>query len=770
METKKSFQNKENNVIKEITFKFLPYWPLFVLLFIVSIGSSVVYLHYATPLYQISASMLIKDEKKGADDSKMMESLNIYTSNKIVENEIEVIHSRRLMTQVVNNLGLYAPISYKGKVKTTSAYTTSPISIRVKNPAELEGNSLPTNIFFSYDHESKLVKIDNKTYKLNEWVNTPYGTLNFIINPASDRPSNNSYYFSLVSPRQVVNQVLGYLDVYSASRLSTVIYLDYKDEIPKRGEDILNELVKVYNNAAIEEQNSLAANTLSFVDERLKYVGKELSSVEKQIQQYKAQKGVVNLSQQGSLYLQNVGENDQKLATIKMQSEILDQVETYVNSSNNNTGIIPSTLGIQDPVLSNLLQKLYDAEINYNKLKKTVPENNPIITSLQNEIDKIRPNILENIRIQKIGLNTSLSNLNSTNQKYSSILEAIPQKERGLLEINRQQAVLNNVYAFLLQKREEAELSYASTVVHSRPVDFAESSDTPVSPKKIIILLAAFTFFPGIGVVIVVFREFLSRKVLFRSEIEESTDIPVLSEIFHTKKGNGFIINKENNTLYHQFRQLRTVLGLYKKNLSKRLLITSSISGEGKSFISTNLSITLAASGKKTVLLDLDFRNPKISRTFEVEDQIGIIEYLEGGIEPYEIIKATQYDNLFVIAAGSLTSEEATEKISNGKLEELFRYLNDIFEVIIVDSPPVEPVSDSYILSQYVDNTVFVVRHRYTPKAVIKSLDGNNKVKDLKISCIVFNDVKPRGFFNRTYGYGYGYGYNSNYKYSYSKS
>jgi tyrosine-protein kinase Etk/Wzc len=753
---KQQKQKKESGIIDIILFRYMPYWPLFIIMLVISLALAWSYLQYTTPLYQATATLMVKDEKKGTASSAPMEELNIYNSKKIVDNEIEVVRSRAIMNEAVKELHLYAPISEAGEVKTTSAYESSPIVIETKSFDKLPDVD---RIYFKVNDKGDVV-IDKQTYPLYQWVATPYGELMFKPNDKKIKEPSNSLFFKLVKPESVSDSYLSQLQVTAASKLSTVIYLTLKDEVPKRAEDLLNKMLEIYSKFSIKEKNKLAANTLTFVTDRLRSVEQDLDSMEKSLQRYKSRKQVIDLSEQGRLYLQNIGENDRRASELSMQLAVLDQVEKYVVSKDDKAGIAPSTLGNNDPILTGLLQKLRDAELQYESLRKTTAENNPMVVSLSNQIESLRPTILENIRSQKTGLLASKSQLSNATGTYNSMLLSIPQKERELLDLSRQQIIKNNVYTFLLQKREETALSYASTVADSWVVDNAKASGSPVSPNKMIIYLAAIFGGLVVAAAFITMKELFNRKVLFRSEIEEATKVPVAAEILYLKGKNDLVITQDKGSMItEQFRQLRAAIGMYGKQTNiKKLLVTSSISGEGKSFVSSNLALSLAYSGKKVILVDLDLRNPKASAVMDVSYEDGVAEFLEGNIEPAQIIHTTLHKNLFVIGAGG-DVVNPTELLLNGKIAELFEYLEDTFDYIVVDTTPVDPVTDAYVLSEYCDTTLFVVRHGYTPKTMIQMLDDNNKIKALKNVFIVFNGVRSRGFLKGNYGYGYGYGY-----------
>jgi capsular exopolysaccharide synthesis family protein len=387
------------------------------------------------------------------------------------------------------------------------------------------------------------------------------------------------------------------------------------------------------------------------------------------------------------------------------------------------------------------------------------------VIPLAQEIAQIRPQILESIRNQRNSLTASKANLTANSSVFSSMLNTVPQKERELAEISRQQAIKSNVYSFLLQKREQTALAVSSTVSDGKVLDTAVSSGKPVSPKIPFIYLAAVFAALIIGAAFISAKEVLNRKILFRSEIESFTTLPVVAEISTVKKKQSLLDNNSKVSLVaEQFRQLRAAIGLYGKHAhDKKLLVTSSISGEGKSYISTNLAMSLALSGKKVVLIDLDVRNPKVSYMLGVKDKPGIADFLTGSKSKEEIINSTSYPNLFVIGAGE-NAEHARELILEGRLNDLLLQIEDGFDFIVMDTSPIEPVSDAYVLGRYCDRTLFVVRHGYTPKNMVQLFDENSKIQGLKNPVIVFNDVHSRGFLNRTNGYGYGYGYASVYR------
>ncbi|MCX6145643.1 MAG: capsular biosynthesis protein, partial [Candidatus Kapabacteria bacterium] len=386
------------------------------------------------------------------------------------------------------------------------------------------------------------------------------------------------YYFNLLEVKEAAEDLLGNLKVTASNKLSSVINLSYRDYKTNLAEDVLNELIVAYNNEAIIEKNALAKKTLSLIEERLNIVGGELNTIEQKIQQYKAGSEAVDISTQGQLFLQNVSANDQKLSDVNMQLSVINQLENHIQTNNSNVGISPSTLGVSDPTLSQLLNSLNIAELEREKLKKTVAENNPLLVSVTDQINKIKPNIIDNIQSQRNNLEANKKYLAATNSRYSNMLHSIPVKERQLLEISRDQNIKSGIYSFLLQKREESELSYASNLSDTRVVNYAQSSNSPVSPNKLIILAAIIIATFGLPIALVNTMETFSPTILYRNEIEALTSIPIIGELGYNKSKKQLLIEAgKRSFIAEEFRKIRfslQYLGI--DSTHNKILLTSS--------------------------------------------------------------------------------------------------------------------------------------------------------------------------------------------------
>lgn len=751
---------ENDTLLQKFLSKYLPYWPLFVLAAVLAMLSAWLYLKFSPSVYEATATLIIKDEKKGTEESKIAESFNLISAKKIVENEIEVIQSRTLMQRVAISLNLNTPIIEKRNLIRKSAYFSAPVSIKTIHPEAIKTS---LNIPLTFSANTGEVVLDGKyRYPIEKEVETPYGELLFKKNthyiPDED---NHKFYLSVYRLQELVPALLKNFKAEPAGKLSSIVNLSYRDEVPERAETVLNALIQIYRQSEIDDKNILAKNTLEFVNERLAIVANDLDSILHQVQLYKSDKGAVDISKQGQLYLTNVSENDQKLSEINTQLSVLTQLENFVKDSDNRETVTPSTLGLNDPLLTRLLDQLNLLELEYEKGKVTIGENNPRLLEIRDQVNKLKPNILKNINSQQKSLLAIRENIYATNRSYNSMLEKVPQKERSLIDISREEQNKRNIYNFLLEKKEESEIAYASTVSNNRIVDEAEAGDKPIFPKKIMVYATALVFFTGLFMMLITLRESLKSKIMYRREIEECTLVPIIGEIASNEKKQSIVIETgRRNFIAEEFRKLRLSLSFPGiDDTHKKILVTSHLSGEGKSFVASNLAVSLALTGLKVILADLDLNHPSQDKIFKTDNRLGVSSFLEKKVTLAEIISPVSgYDNLSLITSGPLP-ENPTELIMNRRVEILLKNLETEFDIVIVDTSPVGLVTDGYALTKLCDATLFIVRHNYTPKVLLRRLDQNNKINPIHNPAIVFNGVKQKGFFASTRGYGYGYDY-----------
>ncbi|QHS63111.1 GumC family protein [Chitinophaga agri] len=762
-------REEHTGLLEMIRHKYQPYWPLFVIASIISFSIAYVYLRYATPLYKISSSLLIKEDTRPVESS-IIEMMDPLGRGKKVDNEIEILKSRTIAKTVVRNLNLYGEVFEKGRIRDISMYKTGPVQFEFLDPDLIDPNE-GTIVPLKYDYAGKKVSLDDQTYPLNDTVHTKWGRM--IIKPVPGYNPNGEhgegYYLKVSGDRALAGVFLSNLKIAPATKTANVLRLEYVDAVPKRGMDMLNELMKAYDAASIDDKNKTASKTMAFVEERLRIITAELSQVEGKIQEYKTNEGIVDISEQSKLFLNAVQDNDVRLSEADMQLSSLSAVQEYVKGKGAGDNLVPATLGIADPTLLGLVSKLQDSELQLERLRKTTGENSPLIASLTAQIEKLRPAILDNISSLRANLEASRAKLAGQNGRFMSMLKGVPSKEKTLLEVSRQQQIKNNIYTFLLEKREETQLQYAAAISDSRIIDLAEAESFPFSPKKSMVM--ALALIAGIAVVagFIAVKDLMNHKVMFRSDIEKGTSAPIIAEIMFDKSGAIAITEGKRTPVAEQFRALRTSLSYIGINGdNKTILVTSSISGEGKSFVAVNLALSLSLTKKKVVLLEFDLRKPKVSKILNVPHHPGISNYLVGHSSLSDILKQPIENNeyMYLLSAGVIPPNP-TELILNGRLEHLLANLRASFDYVIIDSAPVGPVTDARLLAPFADATLYVVRHDRTPKFNLKMVEDLYEQGDLGKLNIVFNGLKMRGAPGYAYGYGGGYGYGNGQGYGY---
>ena len=764
MENQQFFKEQtEKNIIKQILERYLPFWPLFVITVVISLSITFVYLRSQVPVYVASAKVLLKDPNKGSGDSKILDALNIFGERKIVDNEIVVIRSTNLIQEVVKDLNLYSSVYNEGRVRIEELYKeNSPITFLTSQPANVLSSP---KYYFTVDWNRNQITIADKTVHFNDSVLLNNTSFKIVPNLNYNKTlKGKNYYVQFSSIVDAASNIIANLKANPISNQSTVLDLKLETPTPAKGIDILTRLFEEYNSAGIQDKNQIAARTLAFIDSRLLGVTYQLDSVERGVQSYKASNQIVDLPAQGQIFLTNVSDLDKQKTEIDIQLDVIKDINSYIDTKDKKPGSIPSVALLNDPILATLLEKLHQAEIQLQRNRSIAGEKSDAVILAEQEVNNLNSNIRTNIASVRRNLLSARGNINSSIGAASNILRQMPQKERGLIDISRQQSIKNSIYTYLLQKREETALNSASTIADLRVIEKAAAYG-PIKPVPKNFYMTGFIVGVLLAAFVILVREQLNRKVLFRTEIEEKTTVPVIGEIIQIASKDPIVILEGKRTIIaEQFRSLRTNLSFMALSEdAKTTLITSNISGEGKSFVSINLAISYTLTDKKVALLELDLRKPRLSNLLKVQRDPGISNFLVGKIPIEGIIKETSIKNLYVISAGAIPPNPS-ELILSDKFKEMINELKNRFDFLIIDSAPVGPVSDSLLLKNYADTTIFVVRHNVTPKNYIKQIDNLHQKKLFKNMCIVFNGLKRRGF-GGNYGYGYGnYGY-GNYGY-----
>lgn len=748
--------HREESLLTSAIKNCIQQWPAFLIYSTILCFACVAYLQLSPVFYQANAILIIKDEKKGNEESKLMESLNSISAKKIIENEVQVLQSKAIIDQVVQKLHFNAPIYFTNSLNKQRAYLNSPLFVDVKTPESIKEGGAP--IRFNYDDKTQLVTLNDQVVcALNRWIKTPFGILKFTKNPQSTW-ANEPLYFELVNNEDAANRITDLLKVTATNKLSSVINLQYRDGDPKLAELVLNEVINTYNQMMLAEKKELAKNTLKFIDVRLNVIGNQLDSIERMIRLFKGRSDAVDISTQGQLFLQNVSLNDQRLSDIDLKLAVVDELDEKMSSKQHSSLIMPSTMGVLDPTLTQLITTLNEYELQQDKIKNTTAPNNPLMISLSEQIMATKDRIKENMIAYRSSLEKSRDSYLSNNEKYTNMLQSIPAKEQGLLEISRDKNIKSDIYAFLLQKKEESEIAYASTITDNSVITKAHASSDPVSPNLLYVFGSALFLLIGFPIGLVGLRDGLSGAIRFRRDIEVATDLPIIGEVAHTEwKDQKMLQYGEQTKQYESFRKIRYALanrGMGARN--KKLLITSGISGEGKSYIATNLALSFADVGKRVVLIDCDFKQANMSKSFDLSKAEGITDYLSGLVAEKDIIhQFPEYKHLYFIPAGSI-HQNTTALLENGIIGDLFDYLEANFDLVIIDTAPLMNVADAYLLANYCDTTLFVVKHGYSPKNILEFISHNDEINSVSDTVILYNGVSEQSSYrsnNRLLGY-----------------
>lgn len=750
---------------KMIFFKYSQKWPWFVTGLFLCMSIALAYTYFTIPQYGIKSTLLLKDENKGSDfnSNAVLTNIQGYGSSSSVENEAEVLRAEHLMIKAFDELGFstafYIP---NGPFRWKEIYGNEvPFIITTLEKNEffnVEDNTF--TILLKNEEEFQLIKPSGEIqdFKFGQEIQNFYGSFSIVRNqgftPSTDYISGKPLKIAFLDP-SVARELAKNLKVDIVNKLASVIELSILSEHPLKGRDLLGKLIEVYNSEADNEKNITAKNTIAFIDEQLIGLTQELGAIENKAEQYKLSNSITDVGAEAQLYLNSTTTNRQQLADLSIQIDVLESIETYMNRNGNEYETVPGTLTVSDPTLNQLISDFNRLQQDRERMLRTTQPNNPIVINISEQLSSLRNSIVGNLRHIKNGLVISKNSLQSTSNQFQSRASKVPTMEKELLDINREQSIKQQHYLLLVQKREEAVLTLAAASVgNSKTIGEPISSEFPVKPNKKIIL--AFGLIIGIALPfgLIFIKDQWQEKIQFKSDVEKMTKTPILGEISRNKSTEGIIAISKNrrNLIAEQFRFIRSNLAFstYKKP-NKTILVTSAISGEGKTFFSVNLAITIGLTGKSVVVLEFDLRRPALISGLGMETKNGLSEYLNSpNMQIKEIIQPiASAENVDIIGCGKIP-ENPAELMMDEKLHKLFSELNKSYDHIIIDSPPIGLVSDSFIFADFADVTIMMLRYNYSGKIELKTIEDVRKNKKFKQPLLVLNDAKPE----MIYGYG----------------
>lgn len=756
-------QNTESDLLntKKILQQIVTHWWLYLILVLLTTTTAFFYLRYRTPLYQIHAKILVKDSKKGSvmPGTEVFQEIDFMTGLNSVDNEVELLKSRTLMEKTVASMQLNATYFVEGAVKKTEVYQSRlPFRLTAQN---FDYTTKEKSIWFEpVDSVSFQLEFRNKKshHFYGDTINLPLGNLIFARSADYYKNSNARILVEFMTFDNAVKQFQDRLHVAPTNKTVSTIDITLSDPVPERGQGIVNTLLSIYDKMNTEDKNRIADSTISFIDDRLAVVSIELSTVEGSIQNFRESNNLTDISSQGKLLLDNANEYVKQLTEQEVQINIVNALSKYLNSED--FKLIPTTLTVQEPTLLALVGSYNTAQIERDRQIQTTGENNPIVKNLNSEIPILKKGILSNLNNVKNSLLIRVKELNSKIANVQKQIGQVPSEERSFLEYSRQQSIKQELYLYLLKKREETAVSKSANINAVRIIDSAKSDAAPYSPKQTLIYAIAVLGGIVIPSILLVFKNLFNNKITSKKDIADVLDIPIVGEIGNSPAKNGIVVSEHpRHPIAEQFRHLRTNLNYLSTSTNskaRKILFTSSMSNEGKSFLATNLAALLATAGRKTVLIEFDLRKPKISTYFNIKNEIGISSFVVKRLNPSEIIKeVSNIPNLSIISSGPIPPNPV-DIITNERISELFEYLSVYFDEIIIDAPPIGIVTDAQLLEKYADVTLYILRQNYTFKQQLEEIHELQTQKRFKNIGIVLNDIrKTKGYGNNNYRYEY---------------
>ena len=779
-------QSEEQFNIQEILFRCLVHWPWFVFSVIVCIACAWGYLRLTTPVYNISATVLIKDDKKGGGTSvsSELERMGLdgfVSSSGNVDNEIEVLRSKSLSEEVVNNLGLFVTYMDEDELPKKELYQTSPVLVSL---TPQEADKLPGRMDVAMTLQPTGVmdvqmKVGDKEYrkefeKLPAVFPTDEGTVAFFVNNdtlSAVRPESVTKERHITAfinrPFSVAKGYASSLSIAPTSKTTSVVVISLKNTNPRRGRDFINKLLEMYNINANNDKNEVAQKTAEFIDARIGIISKELGSTEQDLENFKRTAGITDLSSEAQIALTGNAEYEKKRVENQTQINLIVDLQKYLQGSEYE--VLPANVGLQDGGLVGAISRYNEILIERNRLLRTSTESNPAIVNLNTSIRAMRSNVQATLDATLKGLQITKADLDREASRYSRRISDAPTQERQFVSIARQQEIKAGLYLMLLQKREENAITLAATANNAQIIDAAIADDNPVSPKRMMVYLVALFFGMGIPVGIIYLIGLTKFKIEGRADIEKLTSLPVVGDIplADEKSGSIAVFENKNNLMSETFRNVRTNLQFMLENGKNVILVTSTISGEGKSFVSSNLAISLSLLGKKVVIVGLDIRKPGLNKVFNIpQKDHGITQFLTNpSMNLMDLVQPSDINrNLFILPGGAVPPNP-TELLARDGLEKAIETLKTNFDYVILDTAPVGMVTDTLLIGRTADLSVYVCRADYTRKAeftLVNELSENKKLPNL---CVAINGLDLQ---KKKYGYYYGYGKYGKY-YGYGK-
>ena len=752
---------EQTNITKLIS-KYLKKWPFFAIGLVTCLAVVFLYLRYkAQTQYEITSTLLVKnqDAGQGSVKSQNIKDLGLIKSNTNVEDEIGILRSTGLMEKVITDRSLNINYYIEGKVRDVEIYGENvPIEILVDETATELVYDLPIYIKFINDTEYELeTTVKNESYKTQhtygDLVTAPFGTFTINVKESSEYVDNGKpLYFTILDTDRVIDDFLENLSVDLINLDGNLLGIRFLSINKKKGEDIVAGLIETYVEEMIKYENELAENTIKMIDNRLKLLSGEIEGVEKSVENFKTRNDPSNVTDNAGLYIAQANDYKKLISDYQTEINVINSIEMYLQQGNPDTPI-PASLSANDPSLTGMIDQYNETLLQKGQMAQSASSANPIIVNLDRTLNDLGKAIVENVRSAKNRLMIAQRNQQSNANKYQAQIAKVPSMERQLVDISRDKSTKEGLYLYLLQKREEEVLSLAAPVSSTRIVSLPKAGTFPVSPNKTAMYLGGILLGLFLPFSLIYTKDLLNNKITSIENLSNLISAPILGEIAKSKDG-GLITTKgySRTPSAELFRLLCFNLEYLKKtNKNQTLLVTSTVQGEGKTFIASNLAITLASNGERVIVLSFDLRMPQLMKTFGLSDTPGLTDFIvQKDLTISDIIqKHSTIDNLSLIGAGTEVNQVGRLMLSE-RIELLINQLKKDFDRIIIDTPPIGVISDAFALNAYIDGTIYVVRKNVTKSEHAKTIESIHKNGKLRNTMVLLNDTDAA----QAYGYG----------------
>jgi len=759
-----NFSDESINIREEIE-KYAYHWKWFVLTVVVALTTAFLFLRYSTNIYEVSTTILIDEENRGglASELSAFEDLGLLGGRQTtLDNEIELLKSRTLMGKVIKDLGLNVAFYNKGRVKTSELfYQNSPIKI----------NFFSKDSLFYLKDTTFIVKINSETnfsllnvtgelvsgHVFGESIHSALGDITITPADGNKLKGEEEIIVKITQLKKVVDRYRNAIQIQPINKNASVIKLSLKDQLRFKAQVILNRLVYQYNKDAVEDKSKVAKNTNEFINQRLEIINKDLLAVESNAETFKSVNKLTDIASEAGLNLASKSEFEKRIVELGTQLKLIAYVGEYLET--NSEDLIPANLGLSEGALEASTLKYNELLLERNRILKSSSKLNPVIVNLNEQIIQLKESISQSLVNLKSSLTISLNEVMQQQNRLNFKIAAVPKQEREYRDIQRQQQIIEALYLYLLEKREENAITLAVTLPNAKVIDSAYGSDIPIAPKRKIIYLAALLLgvIVPFGVLYILFL--LDNKVHSRKDVEGVVKAPYLGDISKTFSDEKIVVSENNrDRTAESFRLLRTNINFMLSKVKeggKTIFITSTLSGEGKTFIAINLAAALALSNKKVLLIGADIRKPKIVEYLNSNSlsEKGLSRFLmDDTLAINEVIGASELG--FDVLHSGVLPPNPSELLMNGRFEEVLAYGKDKYDYVLIDTAPVNIVTDTLLLGQKADLFVYVIRANYLDKRLLEVPKLLYNEKRLPNMAVLVNDVSfERG------GYGYGYGY-----------